>query len=73
MNHCRRTFSYQGLAGLFALTLALSVVCGSYLPGYSQSSPLPPGEALKERIREDVARHLDIRNVICEVSSTDGD
>jgi hypothetical protein len=73
MNHCRRTFSYQGLAGLFALTLALSVVCGSYLPGYSQSSPLPPGEALKERICEDVARHLDIRNVICEVSSTDGD
>ena len=66
MNHCRRTFSYQGLAGLFALTLALSVICGSYLPGYSQSSPLPPREALEERIREDVARHLDIRNAPLE-------
>ncbi|MEA5450615.1 NACHT domain-containing protein [Leptolyngbya sp. CCNP1308] len=61
MSHCRKTFSYQGLAGLFALTLTLSVIYGSYLPGYSQSSPLPPREALEAQIRNDVKRHLDIR------------
>jgi len=60
MNRCSKTFSHQGLARLFALTLALSVICGSYLPSYSQS-PLPPREALEAQIRSDVKRHLDIR------------
>lgn len=62
MNRCRRTFSPHGLVSLFALALTLSVICGSYLPGYPQALPLPPREDLEERIRDDVARHLEIRN-----------
>ncbi len=60
MNQERKACGQQRLAKLFALTLAFSVICGSYLPSYSQSSPLSPREALEERIRADVAQRLDI-------------
>ena len=61
MNRSYRKSTLYTLFGLFALTFTLSVAFGTYLPSYSQPSNLSPREALIEEIREDVARHIEIR------------
>lgn len=48
------------LSGLFALSLTLSIIFGVYQPLYSQTPS--PRDALTEEIREDVVRHIEIRN-----------
>jgi hypothetical protein len=60
MSRRYRTLTPLRLLSLFSLTLALSILCGFYLPGYSQTSQPSLREALTEEIREDVSRHLDI-------------
>ena len=66
MNHSYRKLAQCKLSGLFALALALSVTIGSYLPSYSQTSNPTAREILTEEIREDVARHIEIRNALLD-------
>jgi energy-coupling factor transporter ATP-binding protein EcfA2 len=47
---------------LLTLSLCWSTFHGVALPGYSQSPPPSTREALTTEIKEDVARHLEIRN-----------
>jgi predicted nucleic acid-binding Zn ribbon protein len=61
MNRRRKQYNPKGLGRLFALALALSIICSPYLTSHSQSSP-SPREALEQRIREDITRQLEIRN-----------
>ena len=59
MSHSRRTPVTAKLSSLFALALALSILCSVSLPVYSQSSA-DLREALTEEIRAGVERRLDI-------------
>jgi hypothetical protein len=61
MNRRRKKENLKSLGRLFALTLALSIICSPYLPSYSQSSS-SPRKALEQRIREDITRQIEIRN-----------
>jgi energy-coupling factor transporter ATP-binding protein EcfA2 len=55
---------------LLALSLCWSLLHGLSLPGYSQVTPTNPREeVLIEEIKEDVARHLEIRNAPLDHSS----
>ena len=59
MNRRRQFLSHQALARVFALALALTVICGSYTPVRSQQPSPSPRAALEKRIRTDVERRLD--------------
>lgn len=56
-------------SSLLALSLCWSLFHGFSFPSYSQSSPQSPRAALEAEIKEDVTRHIEIRNEPLDHSS----
>lgn len=67
----RRSSQLKRLLWLFLLSLSLcwALFHGFSLPSYSQTTPLSPREALEAEIKEDVIRHLAIRDEPLDHSS----